>query len=295
MQCGKKLIYNNYTMKILLGAHVSIAGGLKNVCVHAKNTGSNAVQIFTKSQLQWSAKKLYPDEISSFKKCVISQNLTVAAHLSYLVNLGSTDEVIKEKSVSAVISEIKRCSLLGVKYLVFHPGSNKYLVEKETIKQIALNLSGIIKQTTEFKDVVLVLETTAGQGNQIGYKLEHIARVIEPVENSERLGVCIDTCHIFAAGYDIRTLPKYNEFMNDFEKIIGFNKLKVMHLNDSLKPLGSKVDRHASIGKGFIGQDAFGFIVNDKRLKNIPLIIETPGDDKEHKIDLDILKGMIKK
>ncbi|RZD15336.1 MAG: deoxyribonuclease IV [Candidatus Acidulodesulfobacterium ferriphilum] len=282
-------------MKILLGAHVSIAGGLKNVCAHAKITGSNAVQIFTKNQLQWSAKELDSNEISSFKKCAVGESLTVAAHLSYLVNLGSTDETIKEKSTFGIINEIKRCSLLGIKYLVFHPGSNKYLSEEETIKQIALNLSGIIKQTAEFKDVILVLETTAGQGNQIGYRLEHIAGIIGLAGNSERLGVCIDTCHIFAAGCDIRTLSEYNKFMKDFEDIIGFNKLKVVHLNDSLKPLGSKVDRHASIGKGCIGQDAFGFIVNDKRLEDIPLIIETPGSDREHKIDLDVLKGMIKK
>ncbi len=282
-------------MKILLGAHVSIAGGLKNICAHAKNTGSNAVQIFTKNQLQWSAKELDSNEISSFKKCVISQNLTVAVHLSYLINLGSTDETIKEKSIGGIIDEIKRCGLLDIKYLVLHPGSNKYLSEEGTIKQIALNLSGIIKQTAELKDVILILETTAGQGNQIGYRLEHIARIIELAGNSERLGVCVDTCHIFAAGYDIRTLSEYNKFMKDFEDIIGFNKLKVIHLNDSLKPLGSKVDRHAQVGKGYIGMDAFGFIVNDKRLKNIPLIIETPGSDREHKIDLDILKNMTKK
>jgi len=281
-------------MKILLGAHVSIAGGLKNACLHAKNTDSNAIQIFTKSQLQWSAKELDSEEAVSFKECIASRNLTVAVHLSYLINLGSTDETIKEKSVNAVISEIKRCSLLGIKHLVFHPGSNKYLGEEETIRQIALNLRIIIKQTAEFKDVILVIETTAGQGNQIGYKLEHIAKIINLTGYAERLGVCIDTCHIFAAGYDIRTLLEYNKFMDYFEKIIGLNKLKVMHINDSLKPLGSKVDRHAPIGKGFIGIDTFGFIVNDKRLNGVPLIVETPGGDKEHKIDLDTLKNMIK-
>ncbi|MHB1698305.1 MAG: deoxyribonuclease IV [bacterium] len=282
-------------MKILLGAHVSIAGGLKNACPHAKNTGSNAIQIFTKSQLQWSGNELNFDDVFSFKECIVSHNLTVVTHLSYLVNLGSIDETIKEKSIGGIISEIKRCRLLGIKYLVFHPGSNKYLAEEETIKEIALNLSSIIKQTAEFKDVILVVETTAGQGNQIGYKPEHIARIFELAGDSERLGVCIDTCHIFAAGYDIRTLAGYDEFMKSFENIVGFNKLKVMHLNDSLKPLGSKVDRHAPIGKGYIGLDVFGFIVNDKRLKGVPLIVETPGGDKEHKSDLDILKNMVKK
>lgn len=281
-------------MKILLGAHVSIAGGLKNACVHAKNTGSNAIQIFTKSQLQWLSKELDFIEISSFKECIISENLTVVTHLSYLINPGSSNETIKEKSINSFINEIKRCHLLGIKYLVFHPGSNKHSAEYEAIKQIASNLNIIIKQTAEFKDVILVLEATAGQGNQIGCKLEHIAKIIELVENNNRIGVCIDTCHIFAAGYDIRTLPKYNGFMKDFENVIGFNKLYAMHLNDSLKPLGSKVDRHAPIGKGYIGLDAFRFIVNDERLENIPLIIETPGNDKEHKTDLDILKSMVK-
>jgi deoxyribonuclease-4 len=282
-------------MKKLLGAHVSISGGLKNACLHAKNTGSNAIQIFTKSQLQWSEKEIDLDEAASFKECIASMNVKVAVHLSYLINLGSTDEIIREKSVTAVISEIKRCSLLGIKYLVFHPGSNKYLTEEETIKQISLNLKIILKQTSDFKSVILVAETTAGQGNQIGYKLEHIARISELASGGERLGICIDTCHIFAAGYDIRTLSGYNEFMENFENIIGFKKLKVIHLNDSLKPLGSKVDRHSAIGKGFIGLDAFRFIVNDKRLEGILLIVETPGGDKEHKTDLDILKNMILK
>jgi len=282
-------------MKILLGAHVSVAGGLANACLHARNTASNAIQIFTKNQLQWSAKELDFNEIDSFKRCVLKDELTVVAHLSYLVNLGSTEESVREKSVAAAINEIKRCRLLGIKSLIFHPGSNKHLTEEETMRQIALNLSEILKQTEESGDVSLVLETTAGQGNQIGYKSEHIAKIIELLEGSIRLGVCIDTCHIFAAGYDIRTLRAYNKYMDDFDNIIGLDRLRAIHINDSLKPLGSKVDRHASIGKGYIGPDAFGFIMNDKRLEGIPLIVETPGSDDEHKIDLDILKGMIGK
>ena len=282
-------------MKILLGTHVSIAGGLKNVCAHAKNTGSDAVQIFTKSRLRWQAKELDDCEVSSFRQCTAGQKLTVVAHLSYLVNLGSTDEIIKEKSIGGIIAEIERCDLLGIKYLIFHPGSNKNLTEEETIKQIAFNLNIVMQKTAEFKNVILALETTAGQGNQIGYKLEHIAKIFGLAGYCERLGICIDTCHIFAAGYDIRTFNEYNGFMENLDKIIGIKKLCAVHLNDSLKPLGSKVDRHAPIGKGYIGEDAFRFIVNDGRLKDIPLIIETPGGDKEHKIDLDILKNMINK
>ncbi len=282
-------------MKILLGAHVSIAGGLKNACLSAKNTGAKAIQIFTKSQLRWQAKEPDFNEATSFRQCTAGQKLTVAAHLSYLVNLGSIDEIIKEKSIEGITAEIKRCSLLGIKYLIFHPGSNKNLTEEETIKQIAFNLNIVMHKTEEFKNVILALETTAGQGNQIGYKLEHIEKIFGLAGYPERLGVCIDTCHIFAAGYDIRTLADYNVFMKNFDKTIGIKKLCAVHINDSLKPLGSKVDRHAPIGKGYIGRDAFRFIVNDERLKNIPLIVETPGGDKEHKIDLDILKNMINK
>ena len=280
-------------MHMILGAHVSVAGGLKNACVSAENTGSTAIQIFTKSQLRWQAKELNLNEIKDFKECTAAQNLIVLSHLSYLVNLGSSDEDITEKSLNAFIDEIKRCAALDIKYLVFHPGSNKNLTEVETIDKITKNLNIILKNKKDFKNVILVIETTAGQGNQIGYKLEHIAEIIKLSDNPERLGACIDTCHIFAAGYDIRTPDTYNNFMKNFDKIIGFNKLCAFHLNDSLKPFGSKIDRHAPIGKGYIGLDAFRFILNDKRLENIPLIIETPGGDKEHKADLDTLKKLI--
>ena len=280
-------------MHMVLGAHVSVAGGLKNACISAEITGSTAIQIFTKSQLRWQAKELDVNEIKDFKVCTAAQKLIVLSHLSYLVNLGSSDEDITEKSLNAFTCEINRCGMLGIKYLIFHPGSNKNLTEEETIDKIAKNLNIILKNTKDFKKVILVIETTAGQGNQIGYKLEHIAEIIKLSDNPERLGACIDTCHIFAAGYDIRTQVVYNNFMKNFGSIIGFNKLCAFHLNDSLKPYGSKIDRHAPIGKGYIGLDAFRFILNDKRLENIPLIIETPGGDKEHKADLDILKNLI--
>ena len=280
-------------MHMVLGAHVSVAGGLKNACISAENTGSAAIQIFTKSQLRWQAKELDANEIKNFKECTAAQNLTVLSHLSYLVNLGSSEEDTAEKSLNAFIDEIKRCAALDIKYLVFHPGSNKNLTEAETIDKIAKNLNIIFKNTKDFKNVILVIETTAGQGNQIGYKMNHLAEIIKLSDNPERLGACIDTCHIFAAGYDIRTQVVYDNFMEKFGSIIGFNKLCAFHLNDSLKPYGSKIDRHAPIGKGYIGLDAFRFILNDKRLENIPLIIETPGGDKEHKTDLDILKNLI--
>ena len=200
----------------LLGAHVSVAGGFKNACISAENTGSTAIQIFTKSQLRWQAKELDLKDIKDFKECAESQKLIVLSHLSYLVNLGSSDEDITEKSLNAFIDEIKRCSALGIKYLIFHPGSNKNLTETESIHKIAQNLNIILNTSKDFINVILVIETTAGQGNQIGYKLEHIAEIIKQSDNPERLGVCIDTCHIFAAGYDIRTTDTYNNFMKNF-------------------------------------------------------------------------------
>jgi deoxyribonuclease-4 len=277
---------------MLLGSHVSISGGVNNACFHAKMTGSSAIQIFTKNQVQWAAGELDEKEINGFKVCVLENRLTVIAHLAYLINLGSNSNEIEERSISGFINEIKRCHLLGINQLIFHPGSNKYLDEKETIKKISLNLKKIIKETSAYKEVLIAIETTAGQGYQVGYKLEHIKSIIDIVE-SQRITVCIDTCHIFTAGYDIRTIQGYNSFIDNFDKVIGLNKLSAIHLNDSAKTLGSRVDRHANIGKGFIGKNTFKYIMNDNKLKNIPIVIETPGNDEGHKIEIELLKSLV--
>ncbi len=278
---------------MLLGAHVSIAGGLENSCVHAIQTGSNAIQIFTKNQVRWDFKDLQEETAINFKNCINKLNITPISHISYLINLGSTDENVEKKSYNLFIEEIKRCHILGIKQLVFHPGSNKNLTEDEAVKKISLNLKKIIKETDVLHggDVSLTIETTAGQGAAIGYKLEHIRDMIGIID-SDRMKVCVDTCHVFAAGYDIRSEDGYNNFMEKFNRFIGLNKLSAFHLNDSMKDLSSKIDRHAGIGKGFIGTDTFKFIINDERFDNTPMVVETPGGDAEHKQDIDIIKSL---
>lgn len=279
---------------MLLGAHVSISGGLENSCVHAVQTGSNAIQIFTKNQVRWNFKELHEKDVVNFKNCINELNITPISHISYLINLGSADENVERKSYNLFIEEIKRCRILGIKQLVFHPGSNKNLTEYETVKKISFNLKKIIEETNALygdDDVFLTIETTAGQGAAIGYKLEHIRDMINIIA-SDRMKVCIDTCHIFAAGYDIRSEDGYNSFMETFSRLIGLDRLSAFHLNDSMKDLGSKIDRHIGIGKGFIGANTFKFIINDKRFDSTPMIIETPGNDDEHKQDIDIIKSM---
>ncbi|RZD16038.1 MAG: deoxyribonuclease IV [Candidatus Acididesulfobacter guangdongensis] len=278
---------------MLIGAHVSIAGGLENSCVHAVQTGSNAIQIFTKNQVRWDFKDLKEDVAANFKNCINKLEITPISHISYLINLGSTDENVERKSYNLFIEEIKRCHILGINQLIFHPGSNKNLTEDETVKKISFNLKKIIEETNALYggDVSLTIETTAGQGAAIGYKLEHIRDMIGIID-SDRMKVCIDTCHIFAAGYDIRSEDGYNNFMETFSRLIGLNRLSAFHLNDSMKDLSSKIDRHAGIGKGFIGTDTFKFIINDKRFDNTPMVVETPGNDSEHKQDIDIIKSL---
>lgn len=282
-------------MDVMLGAHVSIAGGLNNACLNAKATSSNAIQIFTKNQLQWHAKELDQNEVEKFKNCIAEKKIKTVSHLSYLVNLGSTDELVLKNSIDCFIDEIKRCHRLNINLIVFHPGSNKFLPERKTIKRISDNLNYIISSTSSFSEIMLVIETTSGQGSQIGSKIEQIAKIINLVEYKNRIGVCIDTCHIFAAGYDIIQKEGYDKFLSLFNDVIGLNRLKVIHLNDSLKPLGSNVDRHASIGRGYIGLDAFRLIINDKRLKDVLFIVETPGGNSEHKSDIELLRSLLVK
>ncbi|MHB1665449.1 MAG: deoxyribonuclease IV [bacterium] len=276
---------------MLLGAHVSIAGGLQNACGHAVKTNSNAIQIFTKNQIRWDFEELKEENIRIFKDCISKLKITPIPHISYLINLGSADENIEQKSFNLFIEEIKICYMLGINQLIFHPGSNKNLTEDKTINKISSNLKKIIDLTHAYNDVSLVIETTAGQGSSIGYKLEHLRDMINII-NSDRIKVCVDTCHIFAAGYNIRDEEGYISFTEIFDKLIGLNKLASFHLNDSMKELGSRVDRHAHIGEGFIGFETFKYIVNDDRFKNIPKVVETPGGDKEHKSDIETIRKL---
>jgi len=259
-----------------VGAHVSTAGGVFNAPLNAREIGAKAFALFTKNQRQWRARPLTEEVIGKFrenlKRAGISPEM-VLPHDSYLINLGSPDGEKRRKSLEAFVDEVERCYQLGLKYLNFHPGSSLGKVsEEECLKIVAESVNEAISRT---KEVILVIENTAGQGNTVGYRFEHLARIIELVENKERIGVCLDTCHMFAAGYDIRTREAYEKTMKEFDEIVGFKYLKGMHLNDAKSELGSRVDRHHSIGKGNIGLEAFRLIMNDERLNGIPLILET--------------------
>ena len=259
-----------------IGAHVSISGGVFNAPLNAEEIGAKAFALFTKNQRQWSAKPLTEEAITKFKENLKKVGISpehILPHDSYLINLGNPEEEKRRKSIEAFVDEVNRCYLLGLKYLNFHPGSHlRKVSEKECLKIIADSINEILERT---KEVILILENTAGQGSNVGYRFEHLAEIIDMVKDKSRIGVCLDTCHMFAAGYDIRTEKSYEKTMKEFDEVVGFKYLKGMHLNDAKSQLGSRVDRHHSIGKGNIGLDAFRFIMNDERLNNIPLILET--------------------
>jgi len=259
-----------------IGAHVSSAGGVENSVLNAYKIGANGFALFTKNQRQWKAKPLEEKNIKKFKEYLEKYDFSVDGilpHDSYLINLGHPEAEKREKSLNAFIDEAKRVEALGLKYLNFHPGSHlRKISEEECLDLISENVNKAIKET---ESCIFVIETTAGQGSNLGYKFEHLAYIIDKIEDKERIGVCIDTAHIFAAGYDIRTKEAYEETMKKFDEIVGFKYLKGMHINDSKAKFNSKVDRHHSLGKGEIGIEAFKFIMQDKRIDNIPLILET--------------------
>jgi len=263
-------------MSKYVGAHVSASGGVFNAPLNAMKIGAKAFALFTKNQKQWSAKPLEDDVIGLFKDNLAQSGIKpyhILPHDSYLINLGHPEEEKRLKSLEAFIDELQRCSQLGLDRLNFHPGSHlKQISEEECIDRIALSMNEAIKMV---EGVNLTIENTAGQGSNLGWRFEQIAAIIERIEDKSRVGVCIDTCHMFTAGYDIRTRKTYDATWDEFSAIIGFKYLKGMHINDSKPDLGSHVDRHDSLGKGKIGLDAFGFLMNDPRMDNIPLVLET--------------------
>ncbi|OHE05271.1 MAG: deoxyribonuclease IV, partial [Sulfurimonas sp. RIFCSPLOWO2_12_FULL_36_74] len=238
--------------------------------------GAKAFALFTKNQRQWNGKELDGETIEKFKKALEASGILpkyVLPHDSYLINLGHPENDAREKSMDAFLDEVQRCSLLGLDRLNFHPGSHlKKISEDECLAKISEAMNITLDKT---KGVSLVIENTAGQGSNLGFKFEHLAQIIDKVEDKSRVGVCIDTCHMFSAGYDIRTKETYDKSWSEFDKIVGFKYLMGMHINDSKAKFGSHVDRHNSLGKGEIGLDAFRFIMNDERMNDIPLILET--------------------
>lgn len=262
-----------------IGAHVSASGGVENAPLHAKAIGANAFALFTKNQRQWTSAPLTEASMDTFKKnCKeVCGPSGILPHDSYLINLGNPDPEALRKSRAAFLDEMQRCEQLGLDRLNFHPGSHlNKCTEKECIALIAESINLALSQTT---GVTAVIENTAGQGTNMGYRFEQLAEMIAPVQDKSRVGICLDTCHSFTAGYDLRTEKAFNATFEEFEKSVGFNYLRGMHLNDSKKDLGSRVDRHECLGKGFIGIDCFRFLMADERFNGIPLILETPDPD----------------
>ncbi|HXG52237.1 MAG TPA: deoxyribonuclease IV [candidate division Zixibacteria bacterium] len=279
----------------LLGAHMSIAGGVSNALLRGAKVRCDAIQIFTKSSRQWAAPPYSREEIELFARHRRETGIAaVIAHDSYLLNLGSPDARLRKKSVAAFIDEVERCERLGISNLVAHPGAHMGAGEREGIRLIARSLDEIHAACPGYA-VKVTLEITAGQGSNLGYRFEQVRDIIDATREGERLRVCFDTEHAFAAGYDIRTRDGYERTFAEFDELIGLERLAAFHLNDSKRELNSRVDRHEHIGKGKIGLEAFRLLVNDKRFWGLPMCLETPkGPDlREDRRNLAVLRRLL--
>lgn len=263
------------------GAHVSAAGGAENAPANAHKIGATGFALFTKNQRQWVAKPLGAAEIDAFRRACERYGYMPAQilpHDSYLINLGHPDREALEKSRAAFLDEMRRCEQFGLDRLNFHPGSHlKQITAEASLDRIAESINRALDAT---RGVTAVIENTAGQGSNLGFRFEQLAYLIDRVEDKSRVGVCIDTCHAFAAGYDLRTVEACDATFAELERIVGFRYLKGMHLNDAMKPLGSHIDRHTSLGEGMIGMECFRYIARDARFDGIPLILETPDEER---------------
>lgn len=277
-----------------IGAHVSAAGGVENAPLNAHQIGATAFGVFTKNQRQWEAKPLTRESIRAFREnCEKYGYLPhqVLPHDSYLINLGNPDPAALEKSRKAFLDEMQRCEQLGLDRLNFHPGSHLNQVSEE--KCLALIAESINQALDKTRGVIAVIENTAGQGSNVGHTFEQLRQIIDQVEDKSRVGVCVDTCHAYSAGYDIKSREGFERVFAEFDRLVGFSFLKGMHLNDTKKALGSRVDRHDSLGEGFLGLEPFSFIMNDPRFDGIPLILETP-DELRWPAEIRLLKEMVR-
>ncbi|BBO75052.1 putative endonuclease 4 [Desulfosarcina widdelii] len=276
-----------------IGAHVSTSGGVENAPLNAKKIGATAFGLFTKNQRQWKAKPLSAESIRKFKKNCADAGYSpdrILPHDSYLINLGHPEKTGLEKSRNAFIDEMQRCEQLGLMFLNFHPGSHlNKITEEACLARIAESINLALEQTS---GVTAVIENTAGQGTNMGHRFEHLAAIIDRVEDKQRVGVCLDTCHTVSAGYDLITPAGYEQALAEFDAVVGFSYLKGVHLNDDKKALASRVDRHASLGEGTLGLDVFRRIMNDPRFDGMPLILETPDSDRWAE-EIRMLKRMI--
>ncbi len=264
-----------------IGAHVSASGGVENAPRNAAAIGATAFALFTKNQRQWAAPPLSEQQIEAFRAECQRNGYTAAQilpHDSYLINLGHPEDEPLEKSRASFLHEMQRCEQLGLDRLNFHPGSHlKKISEEESLRRVAESINIALEKTS---GVTAVIENTAGQGSNLGYAFWHLAYIIDRVEDKSRVGVCLDTCHSFAAGYDLSTEKGCDEVFAEFDREVGFKYLRGMHLNDAMKPLGSRVDRHSPLGEGHLGITPFRYIMQDSRFDNIPLILETPDEER---------------
>lgn len=282
----------------LLGAHMSIAGGYYRAADAAGALGMDTVQIFTKNNNQWRAKPLTDEDVRLFKEAIRRHKLRIpCAHDSYLINIGSPADELWEKSLDALVIELERAEALGLAGVVMHPGSAVTSSEEESLQRIVHGLDEALRRT-QGSAVELWLETTAGQGSNLGHRFEHIAQLLERTKDSSRLGVCVDTCHIFAAGYGLRTRKEYKATMDELDDVIGLGRIRAFHLNDSKKPQGSRVDRHHHIGEGELGLEPFRFVLNDKRFRKLPMYLETKKEDRDGEpmdaVNLRTLRSLLK-
>ena len=279
----------------LFGAHMSIAGGYEKALLAAQAHQCEAVQLFTKSSNQWKAKELTADEVRTFRRTLRQSGVKhTLAHDCYLINLASPDEQLYCRSVEAFLIELQRTEALGLRYLVTHPGSPTDGDEQAGLTRVARALDEVHERCRGFR-VRVLLETTAGQGNSLGHRFEHLARLLALVAAPARLGVCFDTCHVFAAGYALAPEKEYRATLREFDRVIGLGRLRAFHVNDSLKPQGSRVDRHAHIGQGCLGLEPFRLLVNDPRFRNRPMILETPKENDMDAVNLRTLRELVRR
>ena len=283
----------------LLGAHMSIAGGYYRSVEIARDAGCDCVQLFTKNNNQWRAKPITDTAATEFRRALRRLKIKKPlSHTSYLLNLASPDNELRKKSVDALVVELSRAEQLGIPYVVMHPGSYTTGTEKGGLRKIIQGLDSTHRKAPNCKSKVL-LETTAGQGTNLGWKFRHLATILDGVKDPERLGVCVDTCHIFAAGYALESVTDYTATMHELNSIIGIKMVRAIHLNDSKRELGSRIDRHQHIGRGKMGLEPFRHLLNDRRFRNVPMYLETAKGEEDGEdldmINLRVLRGLIKK
>jgi deoxyribonuclease-4 len=274
-----------------LGAHMPTGKGLDSALKEGKEIGCTAVQVFTSSPRMWKSSPPSEEKVEKFKAAISETGINrLISHDTYLVNLCHAQDEVAEKSRETLRDEMVRCGQLGIGFVVSHMGALLARSLEDGLAMVARHTLSILDETPE--DVTVLMETTAGQGSAINSKFEEIAALLELCKHHPRLGVCLDTCHIFVAGYDFRTLESYVKTMDDFDRIVGISNLKAIHVNDSKKGLGSRVDRHDNIGKGAIGVEPFAFFMNDERLQDIPMVVETPTEDDGHQKDIETLRSL---